>query len=125
MAAAIESSDQDVKSPAPSHLNVDRVSKVSLSDVDYCSTRSHTQDNEIDTSTAERLGSDRIRVLEDHFQKNPKPGTEVKKRLAEQLELSLHRVNVRHIIQIMFRRPLLNFLELVSKSPSRSKSSKT
>ncbi|MCJ1426287.1 hypothetical protein MMC29_004190 [Sticta canariensis] len=83
---AVKSFDQNVNLLAPSHLKSSRVPQ-------NLSIRSDTEDNETDTSTASRLSSDQIRVLEDHFQKEPKPGTEVKKRLAEQLKLSLSRVN--------------------------------
>ena len=97
----VKSFEQNVNSPAPSPLKVSRVPEVFLSDVDY-SIRSHTKDNETDRPTAPRLSRDQIRVLEDHFKKKPKPGTEAKKRLAEQLELSTSRVIVRHIALYSF-----------------------
>lgn len=99
---AVKSSDQNVNSPPPSHLKVSSVPEV-LSDVEY-SIRFHTENNETDTSTAPRLSRDQIRVLEDHFKKKPKPGTEAKMRLTEQLKLSTIRVNVRHITLFSFNR---------------------
>lgn len=80
-----------VHSPAPVHRIVDdRVSEV-LSNLNAeISLQYEFKDSR------PRLSSDQIQVLNDHFAEKPKPGTEVKKQLAEQLGLSLQRVNVRH-----------------------------
>ena len=48
-----------------------------------------------DTASRPRLSPEQLAILEDHFQSHHKPNTDFKKQLAEQLGLSLARVNVR------------------------------
>ena len=50
-----------------------------------------------DTSSRPRLSPDQLAILEEHFQSHQKPNTDFKKQLAEQLGLSLSRVNVSHV----------------------------
>ena len=47
-----------------------------------------------DTSSRPRLSPEQLAILEEHFQSHPKPNTDFKRQLAEQLGLSLSRVNV-------------------------------
>ena len=47
-----------------------------------------------DTSSRPRLSPEQLAILEEHFQSHQKPNTDFKKQLAEQLGLSLSRVNV-------------------------------
>ena len=55
---------------------------------------SQKEQEETDTSSRPRLTSEQTSVLEKHFQKESKPVTEVKKRLAQQVGLPLDKVNV-------------------------------
>ena len=55
---------------------------------------SQKEQEETDTSSRPRLTSEQTSVLESYFQKESKPVTEVKKRLAQQVGLPLDKVNV-------------------------------
>ena len=49
---------------------------------------------EMDTSSRPRLTTDQTNVLEEHFRREAKPITDVKRKLADQIGLSLEKVNV-------------------------------
>lgn len=49
---------------------------------------------EVDTSTRPRLTQEQVTQLEEEFSKLPKPNTDFKKNLADQIGLTLARVNV-------------------------------
>ena len=53
------------------------------------------KEEEIDASSRPRLTTEQTNVLEEHFQRESKPITEVKKQLAVQVGLPLDKVNVR------------------------------
>ena len=50
---------------------------------------------EVDTSSRPRLTQEQITILEQEFSQLPKPSTDFKKQLADQIGLTLARVNVR------------------------------
>lgn len=55
---------------------------------------SSQREEEIDASSRPRLTAEQTNVLEEHFQRESKPITEVKKQLAAQVGLPLDKVNV-------------------------------
>ena len=50
--------------------------------------------DEDDTASRPRLSPEQLAILEEHFGSHQKPNTDFKKQLAEQMGLSLSRVNV-------------------------------
>ena len=52
--------------------------------------------DEGDTSSRPRLTTEQTNVLEEHFRLESKPVTDIKRRLADQVGLSLEKVNVSH-----------------------------
>lgn len=93
--------DQSVDLPARAEMPT-RAAPIDLKVVDRSSgtfsgaeTGFGFQANDIYNSNLPRLNSHQIQFLEDHFAKNARPNTNAKKQIAQELNLSLSRVNVR------------------------------
>ena len=48
-----------------------------------------------ETETTPRLGKDEVEILRREFKKNPKPTTQTKRQIAEDMGVDLARINVR------------------------------
>ena len=83
---------QDLESSPMNHQS--STSSQQCSQAEDAGSSSQKEQEETDTSSRPRLTSEQTSVLEKHFQKESKPVTEVKKRLAQQVGLPLDKVNV-------------------------------
>ena len=78
--------------PEPAPLNHQPSS--SSQQAEDAGSTSQREQEETDTSSRPRLTSEQTSVLERNFQTEPKPGTEKKRQLASQVNLTLDKVNV-------------------------------
>ena len=82
---------------------------------------------EADASSRPRLTTEQTNVLEEHFQRESKPVTDVKKQLAIKIGLPLDKVNVSKLYVNRLANPFHSsidlLLELVSKQTSKSQAS--
>lgn len=94
--------------PPQQHQQQHRFEPVPTTDIDYQNNQRHEEtgtamqkdSEEADTSSRPRLTTEQTNILEENFQKESKPVTEVKRQLAARVGLPLDKVNVSGLLML-------------------------